>query len=336
MPEGDGAPVHVHALRIGAEHRSRIHDDGREGLVQLDTLDVVDRLTGLLERDLARLGGGAREVGEIVGHVSLRDDGREHLEAPLLRVLLARDDESPGPVVHPGRVPGGGRPLGVEDGLEAGELLVGRVPARALVDGDAVHRNKLVLEEPVLDGVDGALVRAKGPPVLILARDAQLPGDKRRLLDHVLLIEGGGESVMGHQVDQGAVPEPVAEPRLLEDVGSIRHRLHPTRDHDAVVTRANHEIGDLDRADAGGADLVDRVGGDLLRQAGAKGRLPGGRLPGAALEHLTHDDVLDLVVRNACAVESRADGDRAEPGCLVVLQGAAELAKRRTDGGCDH
>jgi hypothetical protein len=52
----------------------------------------------------------------------------------------------------------------------------------------------------------------------------------------------------------------------------------------------------------------------------------------AALEHLTHDDVLNLVVRNACAVESRADGDPAEPGCLVVLEGAAELAKRRTDG----
>ena len=169
-----------------------------------------------------------------------------------------------------------------------------------------------------------------------IARDPELARDERRLLDHVALVEGGREPVVGHQVDQGAVAEPVAEPRLLEDVGSIRHRLHPTRDHDAVVPRTNHEIGDLDRTDARGADLVDRVRGRLDRQPGRHRGLPRGRLAGAALEHLSHDDVLNLVVRNACAVESRADGDRAEPGSLVVLEGAAQLAKRRADGGCDH
>ena len=47
---------------------------------------------------------------------------------------------------------------------------------------------------------------------------------------------------------------------------------------------------------AGGADLVDRVGGHLDRQPGADRSLPRGRLAGAALQHLAHDHVLDLVV----------------------------------------
>src|SRR5215207_11366607 len=44
VPERDGAAVDVHALRIRPEHRRRVEHHGREGLVQLDALDVVDRL----------------------------------------------------------------------------------------------------------------------------------------------------------------------------------------------------------------------------------------------------------------------------------------------------
>ena len=182
----------------------------------------------------------------------------------------------------------------------------------------------------VVHGVHCALVRAQRPPVLVLAGDAELARDEGRLLDHVLLVEGRRQAVVGHEVDERPVAEPVAEARLLEDVGRVRHRFHAAGDDDAVVAGADHLVGDLDRADARGADLVDRVRGHLDREPGSDGGLPGRRLAGAALEHLAHRDVLDFAVGNARAVERGADRDRAELRRFVLLEGPSELPEGRS------
>ena len=88
-----------------------------------------------------------------------------------------------------------------------------------------------------------------------------------------------------------AVAEPVPEACVRQQVRRVRHRLHAARDDHVVLAGADHQVGDLDRADRGRADLVDRVGGHLLRDARADRGLPRGRLPGAGLQHLAHDDV---------------------------------------------
>src|SRR5207244_7322347 len=90
------------------------------------------------------------------------------------------------------------------------------------------------------------------------------------------------------------------------------------------------------RADRRRADLVDRVGADLDRQTGADRRLPRRRLAGAALQHLPHDHVLDLVVLDAGPGERLADHDRPELRRLLVRERTAELRERRTDSGNDH
>ena len=90
-------------------------------------------------------------------------------------------------------------------------------------------------------------------------------------------------------------------------------------------------IGKLNGPHRRRADLVDRVRRDLDRKAGADRRLARGCLARAALKHLPHDDVLDLVVLEPDTVERVADDDRAELGCLEILQAAAELPERRTD-----
>src|SRR5919108_2914469 len=332
MTERDGAPVHVHLLRVGAEHLRRVEDDRRERLIELDALDVLDLPTGLPEGQLPRLCRRAREIGEVVRDVCLRDDRGEDVEAALARVLLARNDEGAGAVVDAGRVTRGRRAVRVEDRLEPRQLLERRVPARPLVDGDVVDGDDLVLEQAVVDGLDGALVRAERPLVLILAADPKLPRDERRLLDHVALVERRREAVVHHHVDDDAVPEAVAEAGLLEDVGRVRHRLHAAGHDDAVVAGADHLVGHLDSTDAGGTYLVDRVRADLDRQAGADGCLARRGLAGAALEHLPHDHVLDLVVLDPGAVECGPDGDGAELGRLPVLETSAELPEGRADG----
>src|SRR5207245_10627841 len=114
---------------------------------------------------------------------------RQELEPALGRELLARDDERPGPVVHARGVAGGGRTFGIEGRLEPRELLVGRVATRALVDRELADGNDLVPELARVNRSDGALVRAQRPAVLVLARDAELARDERRLFDHVALVK---------------------------------------------------------------------------------------------------------------------------------------------------
>ena len=155
------------------------------------------------------------------------------------------------------------------------------------------------------------------------------------MLDHVQLVVRVGEPVEDHRVDQLAVPEPVAEASLLQQVRRVRHRLHPAGDDHVVLAGADHRVRDLDGADRRGADLVDRVGGRLLRQPGADRRLPRGSLAGARLQHLAHDHVLGLAVLEADPLERRLDHDRAELRRLVAGEAAAELPERRADGGDD-
>src|SRR5437588_685104 len=87
--------------------------------------------------------------------------------------------------------------------------------------------------------------------------DVTITHDLRVLLHHVQLVERGRESVEDHRVDQLAVPDPIAEARLLQEIGRVRHRLHPAGDHALVLAGADHRVGDLDRADGRRAHLVD-------------------------------------------------------------------------------
>ena len=88
----------------------------------------------------------------------------------------------------------------------------------------------------------------------------------------------------------------------------------PPATRDLEVAGADRGVDHARGADAGGADLVDRLGGDLLRDAGLDLRLARRDLALAGLEHLAHDDVLDLLGLDLGALERGLDGDAAELG----------------------
>src|SRR3954454_9886103 len=107
MAERDGAAVHVDLVLVDAEHPDRVEHHGGERLVDLPEVDVVGREPGLLERDLRGGGGRAREVGEVVGDLTLGHDRRERRAAVLLGPLVGGEDHRTRPVVHPRRIAGG-------------------------------------------------------------------------------------------------------------------------------------------------------------------------------------------------------------------------------------
>ena len=219
------------------------------------------------------------------------------------------------PSLTPGALPAVVVPSGSKTGLSEASFSSEVSRRGALVGLELADRDDLVGEPARVDRGDRPLVRAERPRVLVLARDPELARDERRLLDHVPAVEGRDEAVVDHQVDQrrrrraGSRSAPCASAYGAFDIDSI-----PPVTTTLDVAGADHRVGDLDRADRRGADLVDRVRRRLDRQPRGDRRLPRGRLPRAALEHLAHDHVLRLVRLDPGALERGADRDRAELG----------------------
>src|SRR6266540_2308806 len=170
--------VHVHLLRVDGEHLDRVEHHRRESLVELHALDVANLLAGFCKCRRSRLRGRPRQIREVIGDISLRDDRREHLQPALPCELFAGHDERARSVVHSRRIAGSRRPVRIEHRLQPGELLVGRISAWDLVDGEVADRNDFFLEFPPVDRAHRPLVRAQRPPVLVLARDAELARDE--------------------------------------------------------------------------------------------------------------------------------------------------------------
>jgi hypothetical protein len=139
-----------------------------------------------------------------------------------------------------------------------------------------------------------------------------------------------------HRVERLRVAHPVTEARLRQQVRRARHRLHAAADADLDVAGADRLVEDHGRAQARGADLVDRLGADLLGDARVDLRLARRDLPLAGLEHLAHHHVVDLLWIDVRALERGGDGDATERGGLESREAAAQLANRRAGGAKDH
>ena len=179
-------------------------------------------------------------------------------------------------------------------------------------------------------------MRAQGPAIEVWPRQLELLGDLARLLSHVLVRERVAQAVVDHRVDRLGVAHAEAEPRLLEQVRGLRHRLHPAADADLEVTGADRGVEQAGRADPGGADLVDRLGGNLLGDARLDLRLTRRDLALARLEHLAHHHLLHLVGRHLGALQRGADRRAAELGRVYARQAPSQLANGRAGRSEDH
>ena len=138
-------------------------------------------------------------------------------------------------------------------------------------------------------------------------------------------------------IASSALASPMRKPKraLGSRYGAQRHRLHAAADADLDVAGADLRVEDADRAHARGADLVDRLRGDLLGDAGLDLRLARGDLALAGLQDLAHDHVLDLLAADVGALQRGLDRDAAELGGVERGQAAAHLADRGAGGAED-
>ena len=267
----------------------------------------------------------------------MRDELGERRLPVRARPLVGRDDKRAGAVVDARRVAGGVRALLPDQAGELRQRLERGPTARALVDldlgvallrGDR-HGHDLVGHPALVDRGQRALMRAQRPAVKVRPRQLELVADLGRLIEHLPAAERVRQPVVDHRVERLRVAHAIAEARL-------RQRLHATADTDLDVARADGLVEDHGRAQPRGADLVDRLGADVLRNAGADLRLPRRDLALPGLEHLPHDDVVDLRWIDVRSLQRGGDGDATDLGGLESRKAATQLADRRAGGAKDH
>ena len=176
---------------------------------------------------------------------------------------------------------------------------------------------------------------AHGEPVQVGAGHLELVADLAGLGGHGLARERVGEPVMGHRVDRLRVAHPEPEAGPGEQVGGAAHRLHATGDRQLHIVGSDRLIGETDRAHAGGADLVDRLRGDLARDPGLDLRLARGDLSLPGLQHLAVNHLLDLIGRDLGALQRRSDRGSAELHRALRGQRPRHLRERGASGAED-
>ncbi len=133
MAERDGAAVDVELLVGDAELALAVDRLAREGLVDLEEVDVVDREAGLREQLLHRRERADAHDRRVDARRCEGAEVAERLEPERLGLLAAHHERRRRAVGERRAVAGGDAALGRERGLERGEPLERGVGARQLV-----------------------------------------------------------------------------------------------------------------------------------------------------------------------------------------------------------
>lgn len=151
----------------------------------------------------------------------------------------------------------------------------------------------------------------------------------------MLTSEVRPQPIVDHRVDEFALPQPLAPACPREQVGRVEHRLHATCHDGLELAEPDQLIRVGDRREAGQADIVERDRRNLRRDSSPDRGLARGDLANAGLEHVTHDDMIDLVGADARTIDGRPDRDRAEFDRRACPQHRSKLADRGSGGRND-
>ena len=176
----------------------------------------------------------------------------------------------------------------------------------------------------------------RGVGVLVLAGELPLLAVELGGVTHAAQVERAVQGVVRGRVDDLVVAVAVAGAGAGQQVRAVGHRLHAARDDDVELAGADQLVGHRDRVQPRQAHLVDGQGGHVHRDAALDRGLPGGDLPGAGLDHMTHDHVVDLVAGDPRALQRRGDGEPAEVHRGEPLERTRQLPDGRAGTPDDH
>ena len=333
MPERNRAPVDVETFRVDWQFAQACEHLRREGFIELDQIDLLERKAGDLQRLADRGHRPDAEALRLDAGGGVGDEPRERLQTVLLRKRGGRDDDGGGAVAGLRRVAGGDGAGRVKGGTQRRKRLRGGVAAWTLVhverhlahgvpavpvrrDCDVVlQRRDFFGEASGIDRGNRTLMAAQREGVLFLARDAALA----RV---VLRDEAGREIDVRIAVDERRIGR-----HLVAAHRHHAHRLGAAGDRRAAEAAHDALGGIRDRLQAGRAKAIDGHRRCAHGHARAQARDARHVQPLLGLGHrASEDDVLDIGgLHSRRAAKRLADDGR----CHFVGPHRLERAVRR-------
>ncbi len=152
---------------------------------------------------------------------------------------------------------------------------------------------------------------------------------------HRALIEGAGESIEHHRVDDRLVANAVPGPRARQQVGRAGHRLHSSGDDDVGLAGANHQVSQIDGLKSRETDLINGGGVHAHGDARLGSGLTCGDLTLAGLDDLAHEYRVDAGGVDAGRIKHALDGRAAKVLSAQGGESPRELANCSTTSSDD-
>src|SRR3989454_567591 len=328
VAQGDRAAVHVQLGIVEADRFPGGDRDGREGLVDLPDVDVVDLQVGARQRLPDRRNRAVQHDRWVRARDAGGDETGARFELQLPRLVRRRHEDPARAVIDAARVAGGDATIRLERRRKRGELLHGGRATRMLVRVEHLlvaaliehgDRFDLLLEAAFVDRPDRLAVGPEGELVHLPPRDLVLVRDevgRDALLNDLVFLEQlrAQRSGVGAQSDTG-------------------HHLDAARDDDVVLTRHDLHRGEVERLESRGAHPVHAGPRDRLRESRDQRREAGDVQAlfvdlGDAAQH----DILDDLRLDPGSVRERPKDERGQLVRSPVFQRAGTLPNRRAYG----
>ena len=302
--------------------------DGRERLVALEQVDVVDRQPGTAQRVPRRRDGAGEHEHRVLAHHRQRRHLRDRRQPVGAHGVLGRDEQRGG-ADRDLAGDGGGQGVALAQRRQRRHLLDVRVGPDALVAVEPLERRDLRGEAALVGGAGGAAVALDRELLHALPADVPLLGDQLRAAELADLL-------LAVALDPARALAPGAHALEHRGVGvdrDDRHVLDARRDHHVLRAREHGLRGEVQRLLGRPAGAVDRRPGHVLGEAGREPRgAPDDPRLRAQLAHAAHEDVVDGAGVDARALHEGRQRVRAEVGGVHVGERALARPDRRADG----
>ncbi len=175
-----------------------------------------------------------------------------------------------------------------------------------------------------------ALLRAFGPAILLFAGDLVGTCEVFGVPPGMLTGEGIIETIHQHRIEYFRITHAIAPAPGTHEIRGTVHVLHAAGDR--AIDQAEHHLlrGARNRLRSRAANPVDRHCRNLDRDAAIDGRLPGRVHFVASLDHVAHDNRVDITGAEFRALKRRADYRGTEIYRRHIFQRAAIGADGRT------
>ena len=143
----------------------------------------------------------------------------------------------------------------------------------------------------------------------------------------MIIIESIPKSILDHGVDQNAIVHSVTITALHNCIRSEGHILHAACDNDICCAGNDLFCRHVDAVKTGAANYVNCNSGNFYRETGLDGSLSCYVLSLTCLDNAAHENFINLIRGNACALQSILDYQSAHVSSLHC----AELSAHLTD-----